>query len=64
LVAPRLSASLHIADDSSGDERKEVVRAGSVLELGSQRFCVVRIQPGTTSAGAIVVRQLGTPVPR
>lgn len=61
VVAPRLSASLHIADPATGDERDELVRAGSVLVLGDERHCVVRVEAGGSAPGAIAVRRLVAP---
>lgn len=58
VIAPRLSASLSIQDLASNQVRNEKVFAGSILLLGPDRYCVVSIEEGGATPGAITLRKL------
>lgn len=59
VVASRLSATVTIRDVASQQTRVERVFAGSVLSLGADQYCVVRVEPGKSAPGAITLRKLG-----
>jgi hypothetical protein len=57
VTAPRLSASVTIRDMSSQQSRVDKVFAGSVLTLGADRYCVVDVESGKSSPGAITLHK-------
>jgi hypothetical protein len=57
-VAPRVSAGLWILDIASDQERYQEVFAGSVLLLGADRYCVVKVEQGVSALGAITLRKI------
>ena len=58
VVAPRMSALLSILEIASARELDVMVFAGSVLELGPDRYCIVRVEEGQTAPGDIFLRKL------
>ena len=59
VIASRLSATVTIRDVASHETRVERVFAGSVLALGTDHYCVVRVEPGKSAPGAITLRKMG-----
>jgi len=58
VVALRMSALLNIHDPETGTSIKEKVFAGSMVSIGVDRYCVVKVEQGTTSPGWVTVRKL------
>lgn len=57
-VAPRVSAQLVITSPGTPDVRRELVHAGSIVQLGSERYCVVAIEEGTSAPGSLTFEKL------
>jgi len=57
VIAPRLSATATIRDVASQQTRVERVFAGSLLTLGADRYCVVKVDAGESAPGAITLRK-------
>ncbi len=51
----RLSARLAVFDPATEAERAEIVRAGSTLAIGAERFRVSAIDPGTGEVGSVTL---------
>jgi hypothetical protein len=58
VILPRVSASLTIKNLVSNRTRVEKVFAGSVVVLDPDRYCVVDVEEGQTSPGAITLRKI------
>jgi hypothetical protein len=58
VIASRLSANLSIQDLASKQTRVEKVFAGSVLTLGTDRYCVVNVEEGESAPGSISLHKL------
>ncbi len=58
-VAPRMSATLSITEVATGKETPDFqVSAGSVVTLGADRYCVVRVEAAPDEPGDIYLRKL------
>lgn len=53
-----MSAVLSIMDTDTDREWQETVRAGSVVALGADRYCVARVERGRDAPGLLVLRQV------
>lgn len=59
VIAPRLSATVTIRNMATERSSVEKVIVGSVISLGADRYCVVDIEEGKSTPGAIVLRKEG-----
>jgi hypothetical protein len=57
VIASRMSATLSILDIASEQTSREEVFAGSVISLGSDRYCVVNVEYGNSS-GSVTLRKI------
>lgn len=57
-VASRMSALLNIYDPSTRESAKKTVSAGSVVEIGDDKYCIIHVEQGETSPGWISLRKL------
>jgi hypothetical protein len=57
-VARRVSAQLVISAPGSDDIRRETVYAGSIVSIGSDRYCVVAVDEGTSAPGSLTLEKL------
>jgi hypothetical protein len=54
----RMSARLAVFDPVTEAERAEIVRAGSTLVLGSERFRVSAVDPGSGEVGSVTLQKV------
>ncbi len=54
----RMSATLSIMDTVTSEERRVQVFAGFELELRTERYRVVKIQPGSGGPGVLVLEKV------
>ncbi|HLO84626.1 MAG TPA: hypothetical protein VK203_06375 [Nostocaceae cyanobacterium] len=58
VIAPRISAILAILDPSTKQSHDEDVFAGSVISLGTDRYCVVHVDGGNSKYGSVTLRKI------
>ncbi|HLO84625.1 MAG TPA: hypothetical protein VK203_06370 [Nostocaceae cyanobacterium] len=58
VIAPRTSAILAILDPTSQQSREEMVFTGSVISLGSDRYCVINVEYSDSSSSSITLRKI------
>ncbi|HLO86231.1 MAG TPA: hypothetical protein VK203_14655 [Nostocaceae cyanobacterium] len=57
VIAPRMSATLAISELNSEQTRHEEVFVGSLISLGSDRYCVVNVDEGNSTPGTLTMRK-------
>lgn len=57
-VESRMSANVSIFDPATDEKRSQKVFAGSILTVGTERYCVIKVEKGKSSPGSIALRKL------
>ena len=58
VLARRLSAELAIYNDSTKEDRDEIVMVGTIVSIGADRYCVVDLEEDPNSRGWVSLRKL------
>lgn len=58
VIAPRLSAHVFVAEQTSSDSQRHTVTVGSTLPVGNAEYRVINIDEGHGELGSVTVRRM------